>query len=71
MLIVQKFGGSSLAGLLRLRRAAAIIYDCAMCGNEVVAVVSARGDTTDELLAEAARISSIPCRRELDAFIHR
>ena len=69
MLIVQKFGGSSLAGLLRLRRAAAIISDCASCGNEVVAVVSARGDTTDELLAEAARISSIPCRRELDALL--
>ncbi len=69
MLIVQKFGGSSLAGLERLRRAAAIISDCARCGNEVVAVVSARGDTTDELLADALRIASDPCRRELDALL--
>lgn len=69
MLIVQKFGGSSLAGLQRLRRAAAIISDCAMCGNEVVAVVSARGDTTDELLADAGRISAQPAPRELDALL--
>ena len=69
MLIVQKFGGSSLAGVERLRRAAAIVSDCAMAGNDVVAVVSARGDTTDELLADAKRISGCPKSRELDALL--
>lgn len=69
MLIVQKFGGSSLAGVERLRCAAAIISDCAMAGNDVVAVVSARGNTTDELLADAKRISSCPRARELDALL--
>ena len=69
MLVVQKFGGSSLAGAERLRRAAAIISDSAMAGNDVVAVVSARGDTTDELLADAKRISGCPKARELDALL--
>lgn len=69
MLIVQKFGGSSLAGAERLRRAAAIISDCVMAGNDVVVVVSARGDTTDELLADAKRITDCPKARELDALL--
>ncbi len=69
MLIVQKFGGSSLANPERLRRAAAIISDCASDGNKVVAVVSARGDTTDELLTDARRISASPEPRELDALL--
>ena len=69
MLIVQKFGGSSLAGAERLRRAAAIIADCADAGNKIVAVVSARGDTTDELLGEARRISADAPARELDALL--
>ena len=69
MLIVQKFGGSSLAGAERLRRAAAIISDRAMAGNDVVVVVSARGDTTDELLSDAKRISDCPKARELDALL--
>ena len=69
MLIVQKFGGSSLAGAERLRRAAAIISDRAMAGNDVVVVVSARGDTTDELLSDAKRIIDCPKVRELDALL--
>lgn len=69
MLIVQKFGGSSLAGAERLRRAAAIIADCADAGNKIVAVVSARGDTTDELLGQARRISADAPARELDALL--
>ena len=69
MLIVQKFGGSSLAGAERLRRAASIIADSADAGNKVVAVVSARGDTTDELLGQARRISADPPVRELDALL--
>ncbi len=69
MLIVQKFGGSSLATPERLRRAAAIISDRASSGCEVVAVVSARGDTTDELLSAARHISAMPEPRELDALL--
>ena len=69
MLIVQKFGGSSLAGAERLRRAASIIADSADVGNKVVAVVSARGDMTDELLGQAQRISADPPVRELDALL--
>ncbi|CDB44015.1 aspartokinase [Firmicutes bacterium CAG:240] len=69
MLIVQKFGGSSLAGAERLRRAASIIADSADAWNKVVAVVSARGDTTDELLGQARRISADPPVRELDALL--
>ena len=69
MLFVEKFGGSSLAGAERLRRAAAIIADCADAGNKIVAVVSARGDTTDELLGQARRISADPPVRELDALL--
>ena len=69
MLIVQKFGGSSLAGAERLRRAASIIADSADAGNKVVAVVSARGDMTDELLGEARRISADAPARELDALL--
>lgn len=69
MLIVQKFGGSSLAGAERLRRAASIIADSADAGNKVVAVVSARGDMTDELLGQARRISADPPVREIDALL--
>ena len=69
MLIVQKFGGSSLAGAERLRRAASIIADSADAGNKVVAVVSARGDMTDELLGQARRISADAPARELDALL--
>ena len=69
MLIVQKFGGSSLAGTERLRRAAGIAAEARRRGHSVLVVVSAMGDTTDELLDMAHEISSQPPARELDALI--
>ena len=69
MLIVQKFGGSSLAGTERLRRAAGIAAEARRRGHSVLVVVSAMGDTTDELLDMAHEISAQPPARELDALI--
>lgn len=69
MLIVQKFGGSSLADLQRLRRAANIAAEAHRRGNQVVVVVSAAGNSTDELLSMARQILPHPPRRELDALM--
>ena len=69
MLIIQKFGGSSLAGPERLRRAASIISAARCQGHAVIAVVSAMGDTTDDLLALAHTLTPDPPPRELDALL--
>lgn len=69
MLIVQKFGGSSLADLTRLRRAAGIAAEARRRGNQVALVVSAAGDSTDELLSRARKILPHPPARELDALL--
>jgi len=69
MLIIQKFGGSSLAGPERLRRAASIISTARRQGHAVIAVVSAMGDTTDDLLALAHTLTPDPPPRELDALL--
>lgn len=69
MLIVQKFGGSSLATADRIRIAAGRCASLIRRGHQVVAVVSAQGDTTDELLARAAEISAAPSPRETDAYL--
>ncbi len=69
MLIVQKFGGSSLADFDRMRRVAQIILDARHREQQVLAVVSAAGDTTDELSMNAQRISASPEPRELDALL--
>ena len=69
MLIVQKFGGSSLAGPERLRRAAAVIPEARRQGHAVVAVVSAMGSATDDLLALAHKLDPEPPKRELDALL--
>lgn len=69
MLIIQKFGGSSLAGPERLRRAASIISAARRRGDAVIAVVSAMGDTTDDLLALAHALTPEPPPRELDALL--
>lgn len=69
MLIVQKFGGSSLAGPERLRRAAGICLNARDKGNAVVAVVSAMGSTTDELEELAMKICAAPPAREMDALM--
>ena len=69
MLIVQKFGGSSLADANRIRRAAKRVIHTAQGGDQVVVVVSAQGDTTDHLVSAAAAISAAPPKRELDAYL--
>ncbi len=68
-LVVQKFGGSSLADADRIRRVARRIARERAKGAELVAVVSAMGDTTDELLALAEAITDEPDSRELDVLL--
>ena len=65
-LIVQKFGGSSVANPERIKRVAQRVVDTKRTGTDVVVVVSALGDTTDELLQLASQISPAPSERELD-----
>ena len=65
-LVVQKYGGSSLVDAAAIRNVAGRIAGAATSGNRVVAVVSAMGDTTDELIALAHRVSDDPEPRELD-----
>ena len=69
MLIVQKFGGSSVADAEKLRRVAGIIADTKKAGNDVVVVLSAQGDTTDDLIAKAEEITSNPSKREMDMLL--
>lgn len=68
-IIVQKYGGSSVADVGRLRRVAARIVETHRAGHKVVAVVSAMGKTTDELLTLAREVSPEPGRRELDMLV--
>ncbi len=67
--LVQKYGGSSLATPARIRRAARRIAESRRDGCAVVAVVSAMGDTTDRLLALASRVAREPAERELDLLL--
>lgn len=69
MLIVQKFGGSSLAGIERLRRSAEICLECAHREQDLVVVVSAMGDSTNALIDLARQISPHPSSREMDALM--
>ncbi len=66
MLIVQKFGGSSVANAERVANVAQIITDTYRQGNEVVVVVSAQGDTTDDLIEKAQEINQNASKREMD-----
>jgi aspartate kinase len=68
-LVVQKFGGSSVADADRIRRVARRIARDRAAGTELVVVVSAMGDTTDELLALAAAVTDEPDPRELDMLL--
>src|SRR5918911_3584782 len=68
-LVVQKFGGSSLADADRIRRVARRIAREKANGSDLVVVVSAMGDTTDELLALAAAVTDEPDERELDMLL--
>src|SRR5262249_8643980 len=68
-LIVQKFGGSSVATAERIMRAARRAARAKQAGNQVVVVVSARGDTTDELIELAREITDHPPARERDMLL--
>ena len=62
-LVVQKYGGSSVATAERIRRVAERIVETKKQGNDVVVVVSAMGDTTDDLLDRANQVSPVPPAR--------
>jgi aspartate kinase len=68
-LVVQKYGGSSVADAESIKRVAKRIAATRRAGNDVVVVVSAMGDTTDELLDLAQQISPLPPQRELDILL--
>jgi aspartate kinase len=67
--IVQKYGGSSVADVQKLRRVADRVMRTRAQGHDVVVVVSAMGDTTDDLLGMAKKVSANPDRRELDMLL--
>ena len=68
-LVVQKFGGSSVADAERVRRVAGIIADTYCEGNNVVVVLSAQGDTTDDLIEKAKELNPAPSKREMDMLL--
>jgi aspartate kinase len=67
--VVMKFGGTSVAGAEEIKRAALRIVSAREAGSRVVAVLSARGKTTDELVAQAMEISERPDSREMDMLL--
>jgi aspartate kinase len=68
-IVVQKYGGSSVADVSRIKRVAERVMRTRATGHDVVVVVSAMGHTTDELLALAKQVSPNPDRRELDMLL--
>ena len=70
-LIVQKFGGSSVANAERVMNVARIVTDTYKQGNDVVVVVSAQGDTTDDLIEKANEINPKAAKREMDQQVSR
>lgn len=68
-LIVQKFGGSSVANAERVMNVAKIVSETYKAGNDVVVVVSAQGDTTDEFIEKAAEINPNAPKREMDQLL--
>jgi aspartate kinase len=68
-LVVQKFGGSSVATADRIKAAARRALRARQAGNQVIVVVSARGDTTDDLIAMAREITDQPPAREMDMLL--
>ena len=68
-LIVQKFGGSSVANAERVFNVARIVTDTYKQGNDVVVVVSAQGDTTDDLIEKANEINPNASKREKDMLL--
>jgi len=68
-LIVQKYGGTSVANAERIKNVARRIAAAKDKGDQVVVVVSAMGDTTDELIELACQVSKQPSERELDVLL--
>ena len=68
-LIVQKFGGSSVRDAQRIRNVAGIIADTYQAGNQVIVVLSAQGDTTDDLIEKAREINPNASKREMDMLL--
>lgn len=68
-LYVQKYGGSSVADAACMRRVAQRVFDTQKAGNQVVVVVSAMGDTTDDLIALAKQVNPEPDEREMDSLM--
>ena len=68
-LIVQKFGGSSVKDAQRIRNVAGIIAETYLAGNQVLVVLSAQGDTTDDLIEKAKEINPHASRREMDMLL--
>ncbi|HJX02987.1 MAG TPA: aspartate kinase [Dehalococcoidia bacterium] len=68
-LIVQKYGGSSVADANKIRNVASRLVKTKLMGNQVVAVVSAMGDTTDDLIEKAHKINPRPREREMDVLL--
>lgn len=69
MLIVEKFGGTSVANAMRIRNAAQRLVEASRQGHQVVAVVSAQGDLTDRLLEKIHSVADRPSSRESDACV--
>ena len=69
MLIVQKYGGTSLGDIARIRAAARRAVGLAQQGNRIVIVVSAQGDTTDEMIDKAGQVNKRRAAREMDAYL--
>ena len=68
-LIVQKFGGTSVRDAKRIRNVAGIIAETYLAGNDVIVVLSAQGDTTDDLIAKAEEINPHASKREMDMLL--
>jgi aspartate kinase len=68
-IVVQKYGGSSVADVTRIKEVAGRVMRTRRTGHDLVVVVSAMGDTTDDLLALARQVSANPDRRELDMLL--
>ena len=69
MLIVQKFGGSSVADADKIRNVARIITETYRRGHQVVVVLTAQGDTTDDLIEKAKEINPNASKREMDMLL--
>ena len=68
-IVVQKYGGSSVANIEQLRTVAREVVARQRSGDRVVVVLSAMGKTTDDLLRKAREIAEVPSRRELDMLV--